>query len=201
LPRGHLFGAKALWQHISGDLLLAIPALLQHRSGVVTTDGELSSGDELGRVIDAAKGLTRSEAENAFSLALVRHGKLEPETLWESKAGQLKKSGLVAIHRGTELAGAGSSGQTDSGVAARVFGSLLTWLNDHESDVFFVDLPGRDQKDAISTIHMQNYGLDAKQAGVEDCHTGASLAGDVLFGTTTKASEAEWQAIEAEEIA
>ena len=57
---------------------------------------------------------------------------------------------------------------------ARVFGSLLTWLNDHESDVFavgtcnnasklppefaraerfdgvfFADLPSRDQKDAI----------------------------------------------------
>ena len=29
-------------------------------------------------------------------------------------------------------------GQTDSGVTARVFGSLLTWLNDHDSDVFFV---------------------------------------------------------------
>jgi hypothetical protein len=36
------------------------------------------------------------------------------------------------------LAGATSSGQTDSGVTARVFGSLLTWLHDHESDVFFV---------------------------------------------------------------
>jgi len=36
------------------------------------------------------------------------------------------------------LAGAASSGQTDSGVTARVFGSLLTWLNDHESDVYFV---------------------------------------------------------------
>jgi SpoVK/Ycf46/Vps4 family AAA+-type ATPase len=36
------------------------------------------------------------------------------------------------------LAGATSSGQTASGVTARVFGSLLTWLNDHESDVFFV---------------------------------------------------------------
>ena len=36
------------------------------------------------------------------------------------------------------LAGASSSGQTDSGVTAKVFGSLLAWLNDHESDVFFV---------------------------------------------------------------
>ena len=31
------------------------------------------------RVLDAAAGLTRIEAENAFSLALVRHGRLAPE--------------------------------------------------------------------------------------------------------------------------
>jgi hypothetical protein len=36
---------------------------------------------------------------------------------------------------------------------------------------------------------------------VEDCQNVAPLAGDVLFGTTTKASDAEWQAMEAEGIA
>ena len=36
------------------------------------------------------------------------------------------------------LAGVASSGQTDSGVTARLFGAFLTWLNDHESDVFVV---------------------------------------------------------------
>jgi len=271
--------------------------------GVATQDGELPEGDELGRVIDAAKGLTRSEAENAFSLSLVRHGSLEPATLWEIKGQQLKKSGLVSLHRGTEnfdqlggldnlkafclramrrqsepqagrrprgvlllsppgcgksqfakalgnetgrptvildignllgslvgqsegnvrqalkladamapcvlfcdeiekgLAGASSSGQTDSGVTARVFGSLLTWLNDHESDVFFVgtcndasklppefaraerfdgvffvDLPGREQKDGIWGIYQQHYGLDAKQARPDDTNwTGAEI--------------------------
>jgi SpoVK/Ycf46/Vps4 family AAA+-type ATPase len=99
------------------------------------------------------------------------------------------------------LAGATSSGQTDSGVTARVFGSLLTWLNDHESDVFFVgtcndasklppefaraerfdgvffvDLPGRDQKDAIWGIYTGHYGLDAKQARPDDANwTGAEI--------------------------
>ena len=271
--------------------------------GVATQDAELPDGDELPRVIDAAKGLTRSEAENAYSLSLVRHGTLKAETLWEIKAGQLKKSGLVSLHRGTEnfeqlgglenlkafclrtmrrqsegivsnrprgvlllsppgcgksqfakalgnetgrptvvldignllgslvgqsesnvraalkladamapcvlfcdeiekgLAGASSSGQTDSGVTARVFGSLLTWLNDHESDiffvgtcndasklppefaraerfdgVFFVDLPGRDQKDGIWSIYIQHYGLDVKQARPDDTNwTGAEI--------------------------
>ena len=271
--------------------------------GVATQEGELPEPDELPRVIDAAKGLTRSEADTAYSLSLVRHGTLQPETLWEIKAGQLKKSGLVIIHRGTEsfdqlggldnlkvfclramrrqgegnvnnrprgvlllsppgcgksqfakalgnetgrptvvldvgpllgslvgqsesyvraalklgdamapcvlfadeiekaLAGATSSGQTDSGVTARVFGSLLTWLNDHESDVFFVgtcndasklppefamaerfddvffvDLPGREQKDAIWAIYTRHYGLDAKQARPDDANwTGAEI--------------------------
>jgi len=271
--------------------------------GVATQEGELPEGDELGRVIDAAKGLTRSEAENAFSLSLVRHGALEPATLWEIKGQQLKKSGLVSLHRGSErfdqlggldnlkafclramrrqsepqagkrprgvlllsppgcgksqfakalgnetgrptvildignllgslvgqsesnvrqalkladamapcvlfcdeiekgLAGASSSGQTDSGVTARVFGSLLTWLNDHESDVFFVatandasklppefaraerfdgvffvDLPSREQKDGIWSIYIRHYGLDAKQPRPDDTQwTGAEI--------------------------
>jgi SpoVK/Ycf46/Vps4 family AAA+-type ATPase len=99
------------------------------------------------------------------------------------------------------LAGANSSGQTDSGVTARVFGSLLTWLNDHESDVFFVgtcndasklppefaraerfdgvffvDLPGREQKDGIWDIYTQAYGLDAKQTRPNDANwTGAEI--------------------------
>ena len=279
--------------------------------GIATQDGELPTGDELARVIEAAAGLTASEAENAYSLALVRHGKLEPETLWELKSQQLKKSGLVSLHRGSEsfqqlgglenlkafclramrrqsearagnrprgvlllsppgcgksqfakalgnetgrptvvldvgallgslvgqsesnvraalkladamapcvlmadevekaLAGASSSGQTDSGVTARVFGSLLTWLNDHESDVFFVgtcndasklppefaraerfdgvffvDLPSRDQKDAIWGIYMGHYGLDAQQARPDDTNwTGAEIKSCCLLAS------------------
>jgi hypothetical protein len=273
--------------------------------GIATQDNELPKGAELTRIIEAAAGLTAGEAENAFSLALVRHGKLEPETLWELKSQQLKKSGLVSLHRGTEnfkqlgglenlksfclramrrhdkgtcgsspkprgvlllsppgcgksqfakalgnetgrptvvldvgsllgslvgqsesnvraalkladamapcvlfcdelekaLAGATSSGQTDSGVTARVFGSLLTWLNDHESDVFFVgtcndasklppefaraerfdgvffvDLPGREQKDTIWGIYTRYFELDAKQPRPNDSNwTGAEI--------------------------
>jgi hypothetical protein len=271
--------------------------------GVATQDGELPSGDELGRVIDAAKGLTRNEAENAYSLSLVRHGKIQSDTLWEIKAGQLKKSGLVSIHRGNEnfqqlgglenlkafclramrrqgelrtdrrprgvlllsppgcgksqfakalgnetgrptvvldvgnllgslvgqsesnvraalkladamapcvlfvdevekaLAGASSSGQTDSGVTARLFGSLLTWLNDHTSDVFFIatandvsklppefaraerfdgvfflDLPGKQQREAIWGIYLAQYGIEASQPKPDDTNwTGAEI--------------------------
>ena len=42
--------------------------------------------------------------------------------------------------------------------------------------MFFVDLPGRDQKDSISAIYTPHYGLDAKQARPDDTNwTGAEI--------------------------
>jgi ATP-dependent 26S proteasome regulatory subunit len=83
------------------------------------------------------------------------------------------------------MAGAGG-GSNDSGVSDRMFGTFLTWLNDHETEVFtvgtcndirrlmaasqgafsraerfdgvfFVDLPSREQKDQIWDIWVANY--------------------------------------------
>ena len=70
--------------------------------GIATEEGELPEGDSLGRVLDAAAGLTRYEAEGAFSLSLVRTGRIEPATIWELKSQALKKSGLVSLHQGGE---------------------------------------------------------------------------------------------------
>ena len=86
------------------------------------------------------------------------------------------------------LAGVASSGQADSGVSARMFASFLTWLNDHDSDVFvvctandvsklppefgraerfdglfFLDLPGPRQKDAIWRMYLERFALDPAQ--------------------------------------
>ena len=55
--------------------------------GIATEDGELPEGDELDTVLDAAAGLTRYEAEGAFSLSLVRHAAIRPDAVWELKAG------------------------------------------------------------------------------------------------------------------
>ena len=75
---------------------------------LATEAGELPEGSELTAVLDAAAGLTRMEAENALSLALVRHGRIVPEVIWESKLQGLRKSGLLEMHLGTEsLAGLG----------------------------------------------------------------------------------------------
>jgi hypothetical protein len=271
--------------------------------GVATEESELPKGEKLQSILDSAAGLTRQEAENAFSLSLVRHGSLEPEVLWELKSQTLKKSGLLSLHRGQEsfgdlgglenlkafclralrrqagrdsnlrprgvlllsppgcgksqfakalgnetgrptlmldigsllgslvgqseqntrqalkivdamapcvlfcdeiekgLSGVAASGQTDSGVSARLFGNLLTWLNDHHSDVFFVgtcndisklppefaraerfdgvffvDLPDAKQRAAIWKIYLELFQLDARQAKPDDQDwTGAEI--------------------------
>ena len=70
--------------------------------GIATEAGELPEGNELQTVLDAAAGLTRMEAENAFSLSLVRQGRITADAVWELKTQTLKKSGLLSLHRGTE---------------------------------------------------------------------------------------------------
>lgn len=270
--------------------------------GVATEAGEIPEGSELERVLDAAAGLTRYEAEGAYSLSLVRHGRLEPETLWNLKSQTLLKSGLLSLHRaagsldalggltplktfcrralrastsrpaacrpkgvlllgvpGTgksafckalgaetgrptlvldvgslmgslvgqteertrqalamaeamapcvlmideveKVLGGVSSGSSDSGVSARMFGSLLSWLSDHESDVFvvctandvskmppefaraerfdaifFLDLPGDDEKQLIWNQYLAEYRLEFDQKRPDDTGwTGAEI--------------------------
>lgn len=70
--------------------------------GIATEAEELPEGNELQTVLDAAAGLTRMEAENAFSLSLVRQGRITADTVWELKTQTLKKSGLLSLHRGKE---------------------------------------------------------------------------------------------------
>jgi hypothetical protein len=258
--------------------------------GIATEDGELPDGAELDMLLDAAAALTRYEAESAFSLSLVRHGRIVPDAVWDLKTQTLKKSGLMQLYRGTEdfsslgglaslkaftkrallqpsrsnplkrprgvlllsppgcgksqfckclgretgrpvlildvgtlmgslvgqteertrqalqiadamapcvlmidevekaFAGVSNSGQTDSGVSSRMFGSFLSWLNDHESDVFvvctandvgklppefaraerfdaifFLDFPGGEQKRAIWNIYLDLFEIDRDQ--------------------------------------
>jgi len=70
--------------------------------GIATADGELPEGDALQAVLEAAAGLTRQECENAFSLSLVRHQRIDPEAVLEIKASALKRSGILTLHRGNE---------------------------------------------------------------------------------------------------
>lgn len=262
-------------------------------SGVATEPGELPEEPGLSRLLEAAAGLTRCEAENAFSLSLVRQGRLEPAVLWELKGQALQQGGLLTLHRGQEefaglgglenlkrfclralrptgkrtgrprargvcllsppgcgksqfakalgseterptaildvgallgsLVGqteertrqalrtvdalapcvlmideiekalSGGSGQGDSGVGARLCGTLLTWLNDHVSDVFvvctanditrlppefwraerfdgvfFLDLPDAAQRQAIWAIYRREFALSGDEPPPND---------------------------------
>ena len=40
--------------------------------------------------------------EGAFSLSLVRHGAIRPDSIRELKTGMLKRGGLIQLHRGGE---------------------------------------------------------------------------------------------------
>jgi hypothetical protein len=258
---------------------------------------DMPSGEHLQRVLDAAAGLTRYEAEGAFALSLTRHNALRPEAIWELKAQALRKNNLLTLHRGQErfdglgglnnlkdfcrralrpgkrvsargilllgvpgsgksvlakslgnetgrptllldlgalygslvgateanvrqalrvadamspailfcdelekaLAGVGGSG--DSGVATRLFGTLLTWLSDRTSDCFFIgtcndisklppefaraerfdglfflDLPSSSEKDLIWAMYRQQFGIAEGQARPDDTSwTGAEI--------------------------
>jgi SpoVK/Ycf46/Vps4 family AAA+-type ATPase len=99
------------------------------------------------------------------------------------------------------LAGVQASGQTDSGVSARMFATLLSYLNDHESDVYFVcsandvsklpaeftraerfdaifflDLPASREKEQIWRLYLEKFGLEAGQKRPNDRDfTGAEI--------------------------
>ncbi len=64
----------------------------------ITEGDELPGSNELGKVLDAASGLTRYEAENAFSLSIIREGQIKPSTVQQLKSQTLKKSGLLSLH-------------------------------------------------------------------------------------------------------
>lgn len=275
--------------------------LLDIARGIATEPGDLAKGEQLQRLLDAAAGLTRLQAEGAFGLSLVRHGRIDARSVWEIKAQEITKSGLMRLHRGgetfSELGGldslksfctaalrgscdrppavrprgvlllgapgtgksafakalgtatqrptlvldigalmgslvgaternvrealriadamapsilyvdeidkglAGVGGTGDSGVTTRLFGSLLTWLAEHDSDVFFIgtandvsklppeftrserldgvfflDLPGTEEKQKIWSMYRSAFRIPSDQRQPNDSNwTGAEI--------------------------
>ena len=107
----------------------------------------------------------------------------------------------VAMIDEVEKAFAGASGSGDSGVTSRMFGTFLSWLNDHESDVFvvctandvsklppefgrserfdglfFLDLPSDEEKALIWLIYLDLYEINRdQQMPVDTDWTGAEI--------------------------
>ncbi len=73
------------------------PQLAEIARGIATEESELPTDREFERVIDSAAGLTRLEAENAFSLSLKRHSQVRPGCVWELKTQALKKAGPLKM--------------------------------------------------------------------------------------------------------
>jgi hypothetical protein len=252
-------------------------------------------------LLDSAAGLTRLEAESAYSLSLVRHGRITSDEIWQLKSRWLQKSGMLRLHKSDQgfdslgglanlkrfcenslrretsakarprgvmllgvpgtgksafakalgqetgrpvltldvgqlmgslvgqteanirsalqtadamapsilfidevekaLSGVASGGKGDSGVSSRLFGTLLTWLNDHTSDVYvvvtcnniqqlppefsraerfdaimFLDLPGDEEKNSIWELYLSEFSIDAAQERPkDDSWTGAEI--------------------------
>jgi len=53
-------------------------------------------------ILDAAAGLTRTEAEGAFALSMARQGAICPQAVFEVKAQSLARNGLLRVHKGQE---------------------------------------------------------------------------------------------------
>lgn len=118
---------------------------------------------DIGKVFEGLVG----SSESNIRLAIKTAEAVAPCILW-----------IDEIEKG--LAGTGNSGQTDSGVTARVFSTLLTWMQEKNKPVFvvatangiehlppellrkgrfdgifFVDLPTRKERSDIFKIHLQ----------------------------------------------
>lgn len=123
---------------------------------------------DIGKVFEGIVGSSESNVRLAIKTAEA----VAPCILW-----------IDEIEKG--LAGTGSSGSTDSGVTARVFSNLLTWMQEKTAPVFivatangiealppellrkgrfdaifFVDLPTRKEREAIFRIHLSKRGQD-----------------------------------------
>lgn len=126
---------------------------------------------DLGKVFS---GLVGSSEENLRKATAVAES-IAPCILW-----------IDEIEKG--LSGTGSSNRSDAGTAARVFGTFVTWLQEKTTpvfviatanditqlppelmrkgrfdEIFFVDLPGPDERRDIFRIHLEKRHRPAKQ--------------------------------------
>jgi AAA+ superfamily predicted ATPase len=99
------------------------------------------------------------------------------------------------------MAGMGSSDKSDSGVTARMIGSFLSWMSDKTTpvyivatannvtslppemlrkgrfdEVWFLDLPGVEQREQTLSIHIRNKDRDMKKYSAKDISKLAALA-------------------------
>jgi SpoVK/Ycf46/Vps4 family AAA+-type ATPase len=164
------FGSKAQAKKLDapkGVLLLGIPGTGKSLCAkVVAKKWEMPLLRlDMGRIFGGLVGESESNMRNAIKTA----ESLEPCILW-----------IDEIEKGLS-GGASSGGERDGGTSVRVFGSLLTWMQEKEKEVFvfatandvsklppellrkgrfdeifFVDLPDKKERKEIFNIHLKN---------------------------------------------
>jgi SpoVK/Ycf46/Vps4 family AAA+-type ATPase len=142
------------------------------------------------------KSLTAKATAKLFGMPLL---KLDMSKVFGSLVGESEKNMAEALKIAESIApcilfvdeiekafaGISSSGETDSGVTARVIGQLLTWMQERQKpvfvvatcndpfklppemtragrfdDIFHVDLPSRSEREEIFRIHLNKIGRD-----------------------------------------
>lgn len=130
---------------------------------------------DVGKVFSSFVGSSEENVRRAIMTA----ESIAPSILW-----------LDEIEKG--FAGLGSSGATDGGTTARVFGTFLTWLQEKNTpvfvvatsnnvsqlppellrkgrfdEIFYVDLPSKDERSEIFKIHLGKRNRDHSQFNIE----------------------------------
>ncbi len=131
---------------------------------------------DLGKLFGSLVGDTEANTRKALKIAEA----MAPAILW-----------IDEIEKG--LSGVGSSGKTDSGVTSRMFGTILTWLQEKETpvyviatannisslppeflrkgrfdEIFFVDLPTEEEREEIFKIQLKKYGRNSEDFDITE---------------------------------
>jgi len=132
---------------------------------------------DMGRMFGSLVGSSEENVRRAIAVA----ESVAPAILW---VDEIDKA----------FAGSQGSGATDGGTTARVFGTFLTWLSEKTApvfvvatandisqlppellrkgrldEIFFVDLPGGEEREEIFRIHIKKRGRDAATFDVAAC--------------------------------
>jgi SpoVK/Ycf46/Vps4 family AAA+-type ATPase len=176
LKRNDAFGQRAKEYGLptpKGLLVIGIPGTGKSLTAKVTASVfgvpllKLDAGRLFAGIVGQSESNLRSVIQTAEAIA--------PCCLW-----------IDEMEKG--FAGSKSSGSTDGGTSARVFGSFISWMQEKTSAVFvvatandvsqlppemlrkgrfdeimFVDLPNQEERESIWEIQIGKYGRDAKE--------------------------------------
>ncbi|GIP47737.1 ATP-dependent zinc metalloprotease FtsH [compost metagenome] len=154
---------------------------------------------DLGRVFGMYVGTSEANIRMALSMCEA----VSPSILW---IDEIEKA----------LSGQASSNQTDGGTTSRVFGTILTWMQEKKSpvfvfatanniaslppellrkgrfdEIFFVDLPNEQERAEIFRIHIKRIGRNPDQYDIAKM---VQLSGEQTFGDGVRLTGSEIEA-------